>query len=126
MNLQSTSEYGLMREAIVHRPGQELARMTPSTCEYFLFDDLLYERHAQREHDWVTSLMRDHLAIKVHFFDALLAEALEKAPEPERQALISQVCSLEADLPPVEQRIRQLEVLVRWYGGQCWPQYTDD
>jgi arginine deiminase len=100
--------------------------MTPSTCEYFLFDDLLYDWHAQREHDWITSLMRDNLGIKLHFFDTLLAEALEAAPKAERDALIAQVCTLESDMPPVEQRIGQLEVLVRWYQGHGWPQYPHD
>src|SRR5690348_11928082 len=123
MNLYSTSEFARLREAIVHRPGRELARMTPSTCEYFLFDDLLYDWHAQREHDWITTLMQDNLGIKLHFFDNLLAEALQSAAEGERQSLIAQVCTLESDMPPVEQRIGQLEVLVRWYQGQGWPQY---
>jgi arginine deiminase len=100
--------------------------MTPSTCEYFLFDDLLYDWHAQREHDWITSLMQDNLGIKLHFFDKLLAEALQSATDAERQSLIAQVCTLESDMPPVEQRIGQLEVLVRWYQGQGWPQYPHD
>src|SRR5205085_12047075 len=39
---------------------------------------------------------------------------------------VSQVCRLEEGMPPVEQRIGQLEVLVRWFQGQGWPQYTQD
>lgn len=126
MQLNVTSEYGRLREAIVHRPGRELVRMTPSTRDYFLFDDLLFTDHAQQEHDWLTNLLRDHLGVRLHFFEDLLAEALQAAPQRERRALISQVCRLEAGMPPVEQRIGQLEVMVRWFQGHGWPQYTQD
>jgi arginine deiminase len=126
MSIKVTSEFGRLHEAIVHRPGRELARMTPSTRDYFLFDDLLSDEHARQEHDWLTELLRDHLGIKVHYFDEMLAEALRRAPEEERRLLIAQVRQLESDLPPVEQRIGQLEVLVRWFQGHGWPQYTHD
>lgn len=126
MTLNVTSEFGRLREAIVHRPGRELVRMTPSTRDYFLFDDLLFDEHAQQEHDWFTDLLQNHLGVKLHSLHTLLAEALQTAPDEERDALISQVCRLESDMPPVEQRIGQLEVLVRWYQGRGWPQYTQD
>lgn len=126
MQFNVASEYGRLRQAIVHRPGRELVRMTPSTRDYFLFDDLLFTDHAQQEHDWLTSLLRDHLGVKLYFFDELLEEALQAASQRERRALISQVCRLESGLPPVEQRIGQLEVMVRWFQGHGWPQYTQD
>jgi arginine deiminase len=100
--------------------------MTPSTRDYFLFDDLLYDEHAQQEHDWLTDLLQTHLGVKVHSFDTMLAEALAAAPPSERDALVSQACRLESDMPPVEQRIGQLEVMVRWFQGHGWPQYTHD
>jgi arginine deiminase len=126
MSLHVTSEFGRLREAIVHRPGQELVRMTPSTRDYFVFDDLLYDDPAREEHDWLTDLLQNHLGVKVHFLESMLAEALASASGPERKALISQVCRLESGMPPVEQRIGQLEVLVRWFQGSGWPQYTQD
>src|SRR4051812_33198971 len=102
MTIRVTTEYGRLREAIVHRPGRELVRMTPSTRDYFLFDDLLYDVHARNEHDWFTFVLRDHLGIKLHYFDNLLSEALAHATHVERAGLIGQVCALESDLPPVE------------------------
>jgi arginine deiminase len=126
MIIKVTSEFGRLREAIVHRPGRELARMTPSTRDYFLFDDLLSDEHAQQEHDWLIEVLRDHLGVKIHYFDEMLAEALGRAREDERRLLIAQVRQIESEMPPVEQRIGQLEVLVRWFQGQGWPQYTQD
>lgn len=126
MPIYVNSQFTRLREAVVHRPGREVVRMTPSTRDYFLFDDLLYDEHAQQEHDWFTAVLRDHLGIKLRFFDTMLTEALQNAAGVERDVLINQVCALEADMPPVEQRVGQLEVLVRWYQGHGWPQYTHD
>lgn len=124
--LHVDSEYGRLREVIVHRPGQELVRMTPSTRDYFLFDDLLYDEHARQEHDWFTDLLQNHLGVKVHYFEDMLREALEAASQEQRASLLSQVCSMEAGSPPVEQRVGQLEVLVRWFRGRGWLQYPHD
>ena len=99
--LKVTSEFGRLREAIVHRPGHELVRMTPSTRDYFLFDDLLYDDHAQQEHDWLTDLLQNHLGVKLHFFEQLLSESLAAAHDEERHALISQVCRLESECRPL-------------------------
>ena len=110
----------------MHRPGRELVRMTPSTRDYFLFDDLLFDEHAQQEHDWLADILQNHLGVKIHYFETMLAEALAAAPAAERNLLITQVRQLESDMPPVEQRIGQLEVMVRWFQGQGWPQYTND
>lgn len=126
MSIHITSEYTRLREVIMHRPGRELARMTPSTRDYFLFDDLLFDEHAQQEHDWLVDLLENHLGVKVHMFETLLTEALAAATADERDRLILQVRQLEQDMPPVEQRIGQLEVMVRWFQGQGWPQYMQD
>src|SRR6476620_3906710 len=122
MPVSITSEYGRLREAIMHRPGRELARMTPSTRDYFLFDDLLFDEHAQQEHDWLADILQNHMGVKVHYFGTMLAEALAAAPASERSLLISQVRHIEADMPPVEQRVGQSEVMVRWFQGHGWPQ----
>ena len=63
----------------MHRPGRELARMTPSTRDYFLFDDLLFDEHAQEEHDWLVDILQNHLGVKVHLFENLFTEALANA-----------------------------------------------
>ena len=45
------SEVGQLRQAIVHRPGLELSRLTPSNCDELLFDDVLWAAKAHEEHD---------------------------------------------------------------------------
>jgi arginine deiminase len=70
------SEVGRLREAIVHRPGLELSRLTPSNCEELLFDDVLWAAKAREEHDTFVQLLRGR-DVTVHHFDVLLAETLE-------------------------------------------------
>ena len=41
MRIQVDSEIGRLRRVLVHRPGQEIDRMTPSMMEELLFDDIL-------------------------------------------------------------------------------------
>ena len=45
------SEVGQLRQVIVHRPGLELSRLTPSNVEELLFDDVLWAQRAREEHD---------------------------------------------------------------------------
>jgi len=45
------SEAGLLRTVIVHRPGLELERLTPSNKDELLFDELIWVEKAQDEHD---------------------------------------------------------------------------
>ncbi len=40
--LRVDSEVGQLREAIVHRPGLELSRLTPDNIEGLLFDDVMW------------------------------------------------------------------------------------
>jgi arginine deiminase len=70
------SEVGQLRQAIVHRPGLELARLTPGNCDELLFDDVLWASKAREEHDAFAQLLRDH-GVTVHHFDTLLTETLD-------------------------------------------------
>jgi len=51
------SEVGRLREVIVHRPGIELLRLTPENMDDLLFDDLVWVRRAQEEHDELCALL---------------------------------------------------------------------
>jgi arginine deiminase len=69
------SEVGRLRRVMVHRPGLEHTRLTPSNAEELLFDDVLWVAQAKREHDAFAGVMRDR-GIEVYLAEQLLAEAL--------------------------------------------------
>ncbi|MBN9619360.1 MAG: arginine deiminase [Actinobacteria bacterium] len=71
-----TSEIAPLREVIVHRPGLELDRLTPSNASGLLFDDVLWAARAREEHDAFVDLLRGR-GIVVHHFADLLAGALD-------------------------------------------------
>lgn len=72
------SEIGPLREVIVHRPGLELDRLTPSNAAQLLFDDVLWSSRARTEHDAFVELLAEHDVVVQHFAD-LLAGALGTA-----------------------------------------------
>jgi arginine deiminase len=69
------SEVGYLREVLVHRPGLEFQRLTPNNAGQLLFDDVLWVRRAQEEHDRFADVMREH-GVVVHLFGTLLRETL--------------------------------------------------
>lgn len=75
MPLSVASETGVLHEAIVHRPGVELDRLTPSNKDTFLFDDVLWLSQAQSEHGAFVAALRG-FGIHVHFVDELLQETV--------------------------------------------------
>ncbi|MGH8834273.1 MAG: arginine deiminase [Actinomycetes bacterium] len=71
------SEVGKLRRVLVHRPGLEHTRLTPSNAEELLFDDVLWVRRAKAEHDMFCEVMRER-DVEVFEAERLLAEALVK------------------------------------------------
>jgi arginine deiminase len=69
------SEVGTLRKVIVHRPGLEHTRLTPSNAQDLLFDDVIWVERAKEEHDAFCSLMRDR-GVEVLYVEALLADVL--------------------------------------------------
>jgi len=65
------SEVGRLKQVIVHRPGLEMSRLTPSNCERYLFDEVLWLERAQEEHDQFRAVMEDR-GVLVHEFSDLL------------------------------------------------------
>ncbi|MGH3269962.1 MAG: arginine deiminase family protein, partial [Trebonia sp.] len=77
MPLGAYSEVGRLRRVIVHRPGLEHSRLTPSNAEELLFDDVLWVARAKAEHDMFAEAMRER-GVEVFEAETLLAEALVK------------------------------------------------
>ncbi len=76
MQYRVASEVGKLRQVIVHRPGREMERLTPSNKDALLFDDVLWTERAQEEHDLFATALRDSGA-EVLYVQELLAEVLE-------------------------------------------------
>ena len=77
MALGVHSEVGRLRQVMVHRPGLEHARLTPSNAGELLFDDVLWVARAKQEHDAFAEVMRDR-GVQVYEAERLLAEALDQ------------------------------------------------
>ncbi len=86
------SEVGQLRHVIVHRPGLELTRLTPSNCHELLFDDVLWAAKAREEHDVFVAELRKH-GVTVHLFGELFAETLE-LPQA-RAFVLDRICTPE-------------------------------
>ena len=92
MSFSVQSEVGQLRQAILHRPGLELSRLTPQNIGELLFDDVMWARKAKEEHDAFAEALRDQ-GVQVHYFGQLLAETLE-LPEG-RAFVLDRVCTPE-------------------------------
>ena len=88
--LGAHSEVGKLRKVMVHRPGLELQRLTPTNHDDLLFDDVLWVERAQWEHDQFVARMRER-GVEVFLLVDLLGEAL--ASEEARTRLIELVAS---------------------------------
>jgi len=77
MTFHVDSEVGVLRQAIVHRPGLELTRLTPSNVDELLFDDVMWAQRAREEHDAFVQKLRDK-GVVVHLFGELLTTALDQ------------------------------------------------
>ncbi len=76
MNLTLNSEYGKLKAVIIHRPGREIERLTPSNTSQLLFEDVPYLEGMQREHDEFADLIRDASGAVVYRLKDLLVEVL--------------------------------------------------
>ncbi len=70
------SEVGRLRKVIVHRPGPEMRRLTPSNAHDLLFDDVIWARKARQEHKAFVDLMRYDLDINVLYLHELLEDVV--------------------------------------------------
>jgi arginine deiminase len=69
------SEVAPLRAVMLHRPGPELARLTPRNNDSLLFDGIPWVGRAQEEHDAFAAALRDR-GVEVLYLGELLAETL--------------------------------------------------
>ena len=72
MDFSVDSEIGKLRQVILHRPGNEMLRLTPQNKDHLLFDDVLWLERAQEEHDQFAQVLTDR-DIEVLYLSDLLA-----------------------------------------------------
>src|ERR687896_1015841 len=80
------SEVGRLRKVMVHRPDLSLQRLTPTSHDELLFDDVLWVERAQYEHDQFVARMRER-GVEVFQLRDLLAEALAATEEGRRRLI---------------------------------------
>src|SRR3982750_2604547 len=72
------SEVGALRTVLLHRPGPELARLTPRNNDSLLFDGIPWVGRAQEEHDAFAEALRGR-GVEGLYLGRLLAETLAVA-----------------------------------------------
>lgn len=73
------SEVGKLRKVIVHRPGLEMRRLTPTNAAELLFDDVIWARKARQDHDAFVDLMSEEFGVDVMRVHELLKDVVDDA-----------------------------------------------
>ena len=97
------SEVGHLETVLLHRPGMEIGRITPSNMDDLLFDELLWVEEAQREHDAFADLLRG-AGVEVLYVEELLAEVL--ADEAVREDTVAHHVTEKTCGPMAVERVR--------------------
>jgi len=105
MTFRVDSEVGQLRQAIVHRPGLELSRLTPENIGEMLFDDVMWASKAKEEHDAFAEALRDK-GVHVLYYAELLAETLEL--KEGRAFVLDRLCTPEMLGPSLVGPLRRL------------------
>ena len=92
MSFGADSEVGRLRTVMLHRPGPELARLTPRNNDSLLFDGIPWLGRAQEEHDAFAAALTSH-DVEVLYLADLLTETLE-AEDARKQAISNATSSL--------------------------------
>ncbi|MGW0038822.1 arginine deiminase [Gordonia sp. NPDC003376] len=88
--LGSDSEVGRLRAVMLHRPGDELRRLTPRNSDQLLFDGLPWVDRAQEEHDAFADELRAR-GVDVFLLGDLLVEAIEHSGAARIQGIAAAV-----------------------------------
>lgn len=83
------SEVGRLETVLLHRPGLELRRVTPSNMDELLFDELLWVDKAQDEHDAFADTLRN-ADVEVLYVEDLLTDIVSD-PDVAAQVINEQV-----------------------------------
>jgi arginine deiminase len=99
------SEIGPLRTVVVHQPGREIDRMTPSMMEDLLFDDLLHGARAREEHRRFQQVLR--LFAEVLQVQDLLEEVLSDPGR--REHVLGELSTTLRFAPGIVERLAALD-----------------
>ena len=92
--LTVSSETGVLRKVLIHRPDSGIEKVTPSRATYLLYEDIVFLPKMQEEHDVFTECLSLFLGEKnVMDIQTLLKEILED--EGIKRELLHTVCVIE-------------------------------
>ena len=83
------SEAGQLRRVMMHRPGPEMARLTPDNAESLLFDDVLWVKQARADHMAFVDILRER-GVEVVLLREMLEEVVTN-PEARRWLLDARI-----------------------------------
>src|SRR5687768_14811330 len=86
------SEVGRLATVMLHRPGNELKRLTPRNNDRLLFDGIPWVSRAQEEHDAFAETLRNR-GVEVLYLTELLTETLA-SEEAREHAILSALSGL--------------------------------
>ena len=76
--IQVTSEVGILKAVLLHRPGRELESLTPEYLDSMLFEDIPFLLQMQEEHDLFANLLVSQ-GCTVYYVESLLEEVFADA-----------------------------------------------
>ncbi|MTV26612.1 arginine deiminase [Nitriliruptoraceae bacterium ZYF776] len=124
------SEVGRLREVVLHRPGEELRRVTPDTMDELLFDELLWVEAAQREHDAFAQVLTG-AGVRVRYVQELLADVV--ADPTQARAVVERHVTDTTCGPQAVEQVRELllsgpadELAAHLVGGVTLEEVGDD
>lgn len=88
LNVNVQSEIGELEAVIIHRPGPEVERMTPSNAHLALYSDILSQQVAQKEHDQLSGTLNK--LCRTYEVSDLLTATLDNADV--KQSLVQKIC----------------------------------
>ncbi|RLI08547.1 hypothetical protein DRO42_06145 [Candidatus Bathyarchaeota archaeon] len=94
MKYGAQTEYGRLRKVLMHRPTEELRRITPGNKDAYLFRDVVYWRAFQKEHDAFTDALRGEGVEVILLSDLLEGRDRETAARMPNLVYMRDVCSV--------------------------------
>ena len=111
MELRVSSEIGHLKGVIVHTPGKEVTLVGPEIKDQLLFDDIIYESDAQREHENMLKIFETIMPAdgKIHEITDLLSDCFNQ--EEARGFFVTNLVKRlpELNLEAVEQDLMRLD-----------------